>query len=166
VPFANILVELGDSGLISEAQIDARGRTLESIVFHEDDLVEAIKAGLLADCIANPPTPTSQANCNNLDQINSQNPNWIPWAVITRLQVLGQQVRQSTSPTCNITGGVFTGCDVVDALGQNPCVAPNAVVTNPQKFIGKEFNYQCTEVCHDNGNGPDCPTALPLPSSL
>lgn len=158
VPFANVLVTLQGTDLIEAAQITKNGRAISAIQFHDDDLVGAIIAALEAQCSAG-----VTAACDTLEDIGSesgQHPNWIKWAVLTELDVLGQQwVDESQS--CDLSGGNVANCTLEDALGQK-CVAPNAVQANPQNFVGQQFDYQCTEACH-NKTGTICPTSFPLP---
>lgn len=158
VPFADVLVTLQGTDLIEAAQITKNGKAISAIQFHDDDLVLAILTALEAACAQGDP-----AACASLEQIGSQSDqhsNWIKWAVLTELDVLGQQwVDESQS--CDLSGGNVANCTLEDALGQK-CVAPNAVQANPKNFIGQQFDYQCTEACH-NKTGTICPTSFPLP---
>ena len=162
-PFANLEVALQASDLIDANQIDRNGRAISTLEYHEDALIDAIRAGLAAGCTAG-----NELNCQQQAAIEAQiaqHPNWIRWAVVTKLEVLGQQFVQSL-PNCDINAalasGDFSGCiPPEDALG-NKCDAPQTVLNNPIQFAGKAFNYNCVEACH-NKTGPTCPTSLPLP---
>jgi hypothetical protein len=141
VPFGDVFVELTETDLINAGQVTKNGSALSEIIFHDADMIDAIVAALQAQCLADP----NSESCDTLNQINTQNQNWLRLIVVTRLQVLGQQ---------------FTNNNLEDALGQQ-CEAPNQVQANPKNFVGVEFTYGCTEECH-NKTGPQCPLLLPL----
>ena len=157
VPFGNVSVAVSLDDFIDANQVTKNGRALGVITFHDDELVNAILAGLEDACSKGVPL-----TCDQLKEIHAQlngHPNWIKWAVITELHVLGEQwVDESQS--CDLSGGNVTNCTLEDALGQK-CNAPQAVKDNPLNFIGQQFDYQCQEAC--NNPTTPCPPSFPLP---
>lgn len=145
VAFANVGVVLTGTEQIAANQIDQNGRALGDVTFHDDALVNAILLALESAC-----TNGDQGACDSLKQIGSlsnQKPNWIKWAVLTQLEVLGQQLVEGI---------------VEDALGQ-ACLAPGTVQKDPKSFVGKEFAYDCTQKCRDKTADPSCPNPPSFP---
>jgi hypothetical protein len=140
VPFGDVFVQLDETDQIGQNQVAKNGSALSELIFHDAEMIAAIVAALTDQCA----TGNFPEACVTLSQINSQNQNWLRLIVVTKLQVLGEQITNDLR---------------VDALGSH-CVAPFAS-TEALNFVGVAFNYDCPVDCHDK-TGPQCPGSLPL----
>lgn len=164
VPFGGVTVQLNSALPILANQVSKNGTAKSTIVFHDPEMIQAVKAQLQAQCDGG-----DASACDTLDALKKADTNWLAFIVVTRLQVLGQQYTDpdTTTNTCNLTpdaSGTInpSNCTLTDALGTQ-CNAPANVVADPEAYAGVAFDYACTESCHD-ATGTSCsPYTLPLP---
>lgn len=156
-PFTETEIPLTGGDAIEPRQVTKNGKALSEIVFHDVDIIEAIKRG------------TQVPDC--------QNSNWIQLVVVTRMEVMGQQLEDpsptSTDPdTCLLTGATLDidGCVVTDTL-RTSCRIQDPYFLNPASAVGNSYNYgneqtgtgSCTEICHSTDSS-ECNLALPAHS--
>jgi hypothetical protein len=161
-PFGSLAINVSASSLVDAEQISRNGRATKDIIFHDDELIAAVLAALDSSCSAG-----DLDACAILEEINSQiaqHPNWHFGIVVTQMQVLGKQWTDEVGG-CDLLGEFsddHTGCTLTDALGST-CTAPQDVQDDPGSYLWVEFDYDCTEVCHNTDKkSTSCPADLPL----
>jgi hypothetical protein len=144
VPFQDFEVSpIEDGQAINPATLTKNGKTLSEIAFHDPRIIQALAdAGFTVSC---------------------QHSNWIQVIVVTKMQVMGQQISDpnpsTTSDDCNLPAtGPLTigGCDIDDTLRVS-CRIQDPYFNDPASAIGvKNYDYgnadtgtgNCTEICH------------------
>jgi len=101
VPFTNVEVLLSDVDPLEQAQVTKNGKALSEIVFHDPQIIEAIK------------TATQVPDC--------QHSNWLQVIVVTQMEVIGQQL-EGSDPSV-ITDTLRTSCRIQDPYFLNPASA-------------------------------------------
>lgn len=154
-PFIDVEVEpLVGADTIEQAQVTKNGRALSEIVFHDPQIIQAlIAAGVnVPDC---------------------QNSNWIKVIVVTKMQIMGQQLEDpdpTTAGTCDLTNFTdVSGCTITDTL-RTSCRIQDPYFFNPAAALGvKSYNYgdettgngACTEICHST-DPTQCNLVVPV----
>jgi len=142
VPFADFEVPIQNADTINPASISKNGKTLSEVDFHDAQIILALaEAGLAVSC---------------------QNSNWIQVIVVTKMEVMGQQL-SDLNPSDNNDGcflpqtGALTidSCNIDDTLRVS-CRIQDPYFIDPKSAVGKNYNYgdevtgtgSCTVICH------------------
>jgi hypothetical protein len=149
-PFIDLPVGLIDLDTIDPGEVTKNGKSLAEVVFHDAEILAAIDPETdIPDC---------------------QNSNWIKVVVITKMQILGRQLEDSGTGTCDVNNpATFESCTIVDSLRVSCQIQPQ-YFTTPGAAIGKSYSYgaegtgtgSCTQICHSNDpTGDACSTTSP-----